>query len=146
MNTDLLVPYLYTYGSVPRGKPQNCDFKDYIEEAWSGKQNLGIWRGTTTGTVFTVDNWRDQWRPKFVSYCNANPDICDANISGYVQAEPDAIEQMKQELGEENQMDMGSQFQYKYSILLDGNSAPSSRMLANLESSSLIIKQDSPWI
>ena len=147
LNSDLLVPYPLSYRGIAREKPQNCDFTEEIESSWSSKKNIGIWRGATTGTTeFTVENWRDQWRPKLVSNCNANPDICDAKISGYVQARPEAVVQMRQELGGESQMSMDTQHQYKYAIMLDGNSAPSSRMLANLGSLSLIVKQESPFI
>jgi hypothetical protein len=147
LNSDLLVPYPFWYSNISREKPENCDFTEEIESSWNSKKNIGIWRGSTTGIPkFTEENWREQWRPKLVLFCNANPDICDAKISFFCQAKTSAIKQMRQELGGENRMTMDAQSTYKYAILLDGNSAPSSRMLSNLQSSSLIIKQESPFI
>lgn len=147
LNSDLLVPYTFSYEGAPLHRPENCEFGKQIESEWSSKRNLAIWRGATTGVrLFTEENWRDQWRPKLVSYCNANPDVCDAKISGFVQATPSAIHQMQKELGNGQHLGMSEQVGYKYLLMVDGNSSPSSRMVTYLRSTSLMIKQESPYI
>lgn len=147
LNNDLLVPYPTPYEAYPRTKPEHCDFREQVESEWDTKKDMAVWRGSTTGTqTFTVDNWREQWRPQFVTYCNANPDVCDAKLSGYPQTTPEAMNEMIQELGGANHMGMQQQFGYKYVVMLDGNSAPSSRMVSYLQSRSLILKQESPFI
>jgi hypothetical protein len=169
-NTDLLIPYPYTYADIPdtsswpdefrdssseRGErhrfDERCrsDAKARVDAEWGRKIDKAIWRGSTTGVEpFTVDNWRDQWRPKVVKYCMEHGEVCDAAIAGIVQAEEDAAEEMRLELavGDEYYKDMDEQSKYKYALLLDGNSAPSSRMVTNLGSTSAIVKQASPYM
>jgi len=144
--TDLLIPYT-SFNHLPEKKPGKCDFEETIKRDWEPKVPHGIWRGATTGVdPFTKDNWREQARPKLVLICNNRSDICDARISEYVQAAPDVIQEMKEELGVEARMSPEEQDGYKYALVMDGNSAPSSRMKSHLERSSLIVKQSSPFI
>jgi len=149
LNTDLLVPYQYSFSHLPEKQGEKeCDsVGDEVEREWGQKKDMAVWRGATTGVEpFTVDNWRDQWRPKTVKYCKENEDICNARIASFVQSNFDAVAQMRQELGGEDRMAMSDQASYKYALVLDGNSAPSSRMRAHLDETSLMIKQESPFM
>lgn len=145
-HTDLLVPYT-SFNELPETAPGVCDLNEDKQSEWETKEPLGIWRGATTGApLFTADNWREQTRPQLVVFCSKHPDICDARISRYVQASRDAIIEMQEELGRESGMSPELQDRYKYALVLDGNSAPSSRMRHHLERSSLILKQSSPFM
>ena len=164
-DTDLLIPYPYTFDSMyplsivqNRGSLNNLDDIDQycyneslaaVNNYWDAKIPKGIWRGSTTGVQrFTRDNWRDQARTKLVKYCMEHEDICDAAISGIVQAEEDAAEEMRQELlvGENYMMSSDEQGRFKYAIMMDGNSAPSSRTVTTLGQTSAILKQSSPFM
>ena len=146
LHTDLLIPYI-SFNHLPENKPDACDFQDKEKREWTLKVPYGVWRGATTGVdPLTKDNWREQARPKLVMLCKNLSDICDARISEYVQAAPDVIQEMRNDLGMEAKMSLDQQDYYKYALVLDGNSAPSSRMKAHLERSSLIVKQSSPFI
>ena len=145
-HTDFLIPYT-SFNQLPETAPDDCNFHEDIKKEWKFKKPVGIWRGATTGTqLFTVDNWREQTRPQLVMFCENHPDICDAKISRYVQASTDAIKEMQEEIGKESAMSPEQQDRYKYALVLDGNSAPSSRMRHHLERASLILKQSSPFI
>ena len=145
-HTDFLIPYT-SFNELPENAPDDCDFHESIENNWGSKKPLGIWRGATTGTqLFTTENWREQTRPQLVMFCSEHPDICNARISRYVQASKSAIIEMREEIGRESGMSPEMQDRYKYALVLDGNSAPSSRMRHHLERSSLILKQSSPFM
>ena len=163
-NTDLLIPYPYTYnflfsplfaeakGDDHIGRLESACYNKslaHVNEAWDAKIDRGIWRGSTTGTHrFTVENWREQRRSKLVKYCMDHGDACDAAISGTVQIDSAAVEEMQREIpiGEAFRLDEQAQARYKYLMMVDGNSAPSSRMLTALGEASLIIKQSSPFM
>ncbi len=164
LDTDLLIPYPYSYNSLHSplvsvgwdiesiGRLDQLCYNEslaHVSALWDAKIEKGIWRGSTTGTErFTTENWRDQWRPKLVKYCMEHEDVCDAAISGIVQADGDAADEMRRELpvGEEYRMSELEQSEYKYALLLDGNSAPSSRTVTALGQASAIVKQSSPFM
>ena len=75
-------------------------------------------------------------------------DVCDAAIAGIVQTDSDAADEMQRELrvGEEFRMSEQDQGRFKYALMLDGNSAPSSRTVTALGQGSAIIKQSSPFM
>lgn len=168
-HTDLLIPYPYTYDEMypvsfvkaRAGVNEEDELsleafdafclkesESVVETVWDDKIPKGVWRGSTTGAVYTKENWRGLARPKVVKYCMEHEDLCDAAISGFVQADDDAIEEMTVELraGDSFKMTSVEQGRYKYAILLDGNSAPSSRTVTNLGHASAILKQDSPYM
>lgn len=148
-NTDLLLPYK-SFHNLPDEAPEDCDYWSDIEHVWDEKKDTAVWRGSTTSPfvrVTTESNWRSQPRPKLVKFCHDNRDICDAEISGFAQSTMKAKQDIIREFGEEKTMPMSEQVkQHKFCLVLDGNSAPSSRMRQHLESLSLMIKQESPFM
>eukprot|EP00890_Picochlorum_soloecismus_P001322 jgi/Picsp_1/2190/NSC_05654-R1_---NA--- len=96
---DLLLIPCPPLNNLPERKPEACNFEETIRKNWESKIPHGVWRGATTGLdPLTTDTWREQARPELVLLCNNPSDICDARISGYVQATPDVIQETKNDL------------------------------------------------
>jgi hypothetical protein len=111
---------------------------------WSQKKGVAIWRGSTTGGLYNVDNWRSLPRSRLVQICQNKTDLCDAAFTNWVQISEDAKKEMLAELGQAAPMPFRQMSHYKYVIVVDGNAAPSSRFLQLLFSRSVILKQSSP--
>lgn len=111
---------------------------------WEKKVEKAIWRGTTTGADYSVENYRDQWRTQLVSQSFAHPDFIDARFNFICQNDQDLHKEMAKYVGKH--MSIYHQLQYKYQILIDGNTAAFSRAYWQLWSNSVIFKQDSPFI
>jgi hypothetical protein len=67
---------------------------------WANKTDKAVWRGSTTGGVFTLKNWRYKPRSKLVSLCKNHTSHCDAGfVNVQVQAFKDASQDMSAKLG-----------------------------------------------
>jgi len=141
VSTDILVPYGEAWGGVLKEKPKNCDV-GANGTSWNKKIGKGIWRGSNTGIQLDKD-WKHSPRGQLVIICNAFPDLCDAGFTQYVNGRIDQIQEMKNSLGIVDMLTNEEQETFKYAIVADGNSAPSSRMKSQLESGSLTMKQTS---
>eukprot|EP00889_Picochlorum_renovo_P003922 jgi/Picre1/30952/NNA_006311.t1 len=127
-NTDLLLPYK-SFHDLPDEAPEDCDYWSDIEDVWDEKKDTAVWRGSTTSPYVRLVTERK------------------LEISGFVQSTVKAKQDIIKELGEKKAMPMSEQLtQHKFAIVLDGNSAPSSRIRTHLESLSLMIKQESPFM
>lgn len=140
-STDLLVPYGEAWGGALRSKNDNCD-PNLDDNLWNKKLDKGVWRGANTG-VRSDGDWKGSPRAQLVMICNKFPDLCDAGFTQFVNGKMDQIQDMKNSLGIVDTLSKREQDKFKYAIVPDGNSAPSSRMKSHIESSSLIMKQNS---
>lgn len=140
-STDLLVPYGETWGGPLRHRDKHCK-TDINDTLWDERIHKGVWRGSNTGVRTNVD-WKSAPRAQLVTICNTFPDICDAGFTQYVNGRLDQIQEMKNTLGIVDMLHSEEQDRFKYAIVPDGNSAPSSRMKSHLESESLTMKQKS---
>lgn len=111
---------------------------------WGEKNEIAIWRGTTTGAEYTVANYKEQWRTKLVKKSLDFPDVIDARFHFVCQNDPELIEELKVYIGDH--VSIYEQLRCKYQILIDGNTAAFSRAYWQLFSNSVIFKQDSPYI
>lgn len=77
--------------------------------------------------------------------CKTISNLCDAKMSAIVQSTEKAKEEIENELGSPKKSAEMEFVKYKYVIVVDGNSAPSSRLALQLFSNSLILLQETPW-
>ena len=52
------------------------------QTAWTRRQQRAIWRGSTTGTIYTAHNWNTTRRSRLVAMCKKRADLCDAQFTG----------------------------------------------------------------
>ncbi|KAL6043320.1 Protein O-glucosyltransferase 2 [Balamuthia mandrillaris] len=106
-----------------------------LEQTFEQKQRLAVWRGTTTGGGYRVDNWKDKLRTKLVLFSLQHPDLLDAGFSGFVQISKEAQQEMEafrfdQGEGKEGKLvaksiSMEEQCRtYRAIVVVDGNSSP----------------------
>ncbi|WPT11473.1 Protein O-glucosyltransferase 3 [Picochlorum sp. SENEW3] len=108
-----------------------------------------------SGTAFSKDpvmfdgeffeSWRNASRVKLVQICAKHPDLCDARLTTIAQATQEAKNEILTEMGISNDTSPKRFLDYKYVIVADGNSAPSSRLALQLFGNSLIMLQETPW-
>ena len=111
--------------------------------SWAKKIDKSVWRGSMTGGAFTCLNFLEFPRSKAVFLSLQHPDLIDAKYVGVTQcSDPkEVLEQFGLYFGDS--MSIEQQLQYKYQLLLDGNSCSYSRAYWQLFSNSLIFKQAS---
>ncbi|KAL6073713.1 hypothetical protein QOT17_004708 [Balamuthia mandrillaris] len=66
-----------------------------LMQTFERKQRLAVWRGTTTGGGYRVDNWKDRLRTKLVLFSLQHPDLLDAGFSGFVHTTSEAQQEME---------------------------------------------------
>ena len=126
-------------GSLDKTKLGNSTYP------WSQKISKAIWRGMTTGGSYYKDIYQRFPRVKLVQLSNNFPEILDAKFNTiygdyYVKSIFPQLNYMGETLPIEDHM------QYKYQILIDGNSAPWTRGFWQLHCNSVILKQTSNYI
>lgn len=105
---------------------------------WEEKKEKCFWRGSSSGGIFRVDNWKKFARAKIVLMSFENPDFIDARLTALVQG-AEGIKEMRKLLGDP--VSPLDSLQYKYLIDIDGNSCAYSRYYWSLLSNSVIFKQ-----
>lgn len=125
---------------------------------WDKKLSSGFWRGGMTGLDtslnedplelhnWTVKNFMHHDRANLVQLSLDHPELLNARfLSGSLYPEGKKINRVYSSFfGDFTPIPL--HLQYKYQILVDGNSASWKRYVWQLYSNSLIIKQDSPYI
>lgn len=116
----------------------------FLSFPWSKRKNKAIWRGATTGGLYTQQNYRAQWRTQLIDQSLVCPRLIDARFSSVCQNEEGLERVIKSYVG--SSMSVYDQLQYKYQILIDGNTCAFSRAYWQLFSNSVIFKQNSPHL
>jgi hypothetical protein len=117
------------------------------------KKSIAIWRGSPSGLHWNKDEFHQNHRVKLVKICQEHPTLCDAKlviedsrlhtISFRNETEAflgTSLSATRHRLSMEEMCQT-----YKFLIMLDGHSAPSSRVLAFAFCNSLLLIQQSPW-
>lgn len=104
----------------------------FHQPSWSAKSDIAVWRGSTTGGIWTEPGWRNLTRAKLSRLCNVRPDLCDAKINGYVQGGESIQSVIENELGTAPRMKIEEMCAHKYIIVVDGNGPASSRLVSLL--------------
>jgi hypothetical protein len=116
------------------------------QQPWLSRKNKAVWRGSTTGALYTLENWRDLPRSKVVAASTAFPDLLDARFSDISQVREEQrteitrIFQSEKMLGE--RMTYDEQMQYRMVVVVDGNSVPD-RFAEQLAMGAAVLKVDS---
>jgi len=130
------------------------DFEEFTKEIvlgnakypWKTKKAKAFWRGSTTGGIYYPANYHIFPRVKLVQLSKKYPDILDAKFNKIVQdgGNIQSIFTNLDYIG--NTINISDHIQYKYQILIDGNSAAWTRCWWQLHSNSVILKQNSNYL
>ncbi len=107
---------------------------------WESKQNMGIWRGATTGGGYTPTTAHRIPRMQLVNESLQNGTLFDARFTQRTQCADDF---MLDEKYFADPMCLEDHFRYKYLIDVDGNSCTYSRLYWILRSNSVLLKHQS---
>ena len=108
------------------------------------RHNKAVWRGSTTGALYTEANWREQPRSKAVLLSRRRPDLLDAGFTN-LNAQADSattVAAMRAAGVESAPLSHAAQFGYQMILVLDGNTV-ADRLPAQLAGDSVIVKQRS---
>lgn len=110
---------------------------------WEKRRPQAVWRGAMSGMHFTMENFLRSPRAQVVSASLIDPELIDAKFTAAIQS--DHPKKMRQVIKPyfSKPMRIWEHLQYKYQILIDGNSCSYSRTHWQLLSHSLIFKQES---
>ena len=126
------------------------NLKQYnLESSWNSKIEKGFWRGSTTGgKYYSINNYFNYPRTKLVKLSVENPDVIDAKFTQIIQVIDGKVTNKLMELGyyTGQNTSIKDHIDYKYQILIDGNSATWGGSWWRFLSNSLVIKQDSDFI
>ena len=142
------------------------EYQESEDVAWKSKQGSLYWRGSTTGSHSTVDNWRQLHRQRMVlstmqdqvvdvlkvmengtwmmenASSQSLQDLFATQMTAVIQCEEGACEEQRAALqvdGHEREA-ISSSYLYKYALDMDGNSF-SGRFYRLLRSRSAVVKQ-----
>lgn len=142
-HSHILMPDCYSLGDLePFLSQKTLGARAY---PWHHKINRAFWRGAATDGHYTLSNYTTFPRYKLVELSASRPDLVDAKLTGYQQCENEAVrKKLKKYNG--GVCSIYDHMQYKYQILIDGNTSAWTRAIWQLFSNCVIFKQDSPNI
>jgi hypothetical protein len=109
------------------------------------RNGIPLWRGSTTGGMYSVDNYLVHRRSKLVNLSKHYPNIIDAHFASCSQCVGNVSAALVSTFGEFQQsVPYPDQFMYKYHIDVDGNGW-SSRFRLLLSLQSIVFKQNSRY-
>ncbi len=108
---------------------------------WDQKIERAVWRGVTTGALFTIDNYMEYPRFQLVDISLNYPEWVDARFTNACQGAQNFRDRISQYFG--HRMGEAEHLKFKYQILVDGNSCAYSRAYWQLFSNSVIVKNNS---
>lgn len=111
---------------------------------WNKKVEKAFWRGSTTGSSFSLDTFLSIPRSQAVKISLDNPDLVDARFTHLCQCADPSQVQEKYAAFFAQPSSVKNHLKYKYQLLIDGNTCAYSRAYWQLFSNCLILKQSSP--
>ena len=107
-----------------------------------------VWRGSTTGALYTASNWMEFARSKAVLLSQKRPDLLDARFTrNIVQVQSMEVVKIMHERGMYGvPIPMDEQFQYEAILVIDGNVSPDRFAYQLAGGTSAIIKVNSTRI
>jgi hypothetical protein len=109
---------------------------------WNRKIEKAFWRGSSTGGVYTRENWQDFPRVKLVELSIENPNLLDAKFTALAQHDYIA-EIISEKFPLAIAVSQSDHVKYKIQVSIDPNSTSLSGFLWRLLSSSLVLRQKS---
>jgi hypothetical protein len=117
------------------------------QQDWSSRKNKAVWRGSTTGGVYTLRNWREKQRSSVVAVSTAFPDMLDARFTDLSQVREEDRKEITRIFNAENMLGgrktYQEQMEYQMVVVVDGNSV-ADRFAEQLAMGSAVLKVDSP--
>jgi hypothetical protein len=108
---------------------------------WSEKKDIAFWRGATTGAVFNEETFLTLPRTRVVAASLNLPDLIDARFTALVQTEDVQSIQKRYASYFSSLSCIKNHLEYKYQLLIDGNTCAYSRAYWQLFSNCIILKQ-----
>lgn len=141
----VLIPDYITLNSIKNNVIQDIEAGN-TKYPWLAKKNKSFWRGATTGGFYRLHNYEQFPRVKLAKLSTDFPELIDAKFN-YIWAIDEEIHKTFIELqyiGET--VSISEHIQYKYQILIDGNSASWPRAYWQYQCNSVVFKQNSDYI
>jgi hypothetical protein len=111
---------------------------------WIKKTNKAVWRGSRTGGGFTLDNFLQFPRTRAVTCSLLNPNLLNARFSIQASDKGEQERIFPQYFGKA--LPVEDHIQFKYQLLIDGNSCAYSGAFWRLFSNCVTLKQNSDSI
>ena len=113
---------------------------------WNKKKDVAFWRGATTGAVFSRETFLTLPRARAVTSSLLLPDLIDARFTDLVQTQDVESIQKRYASYFSSPSSIKNHLEYKYQLLIDGNTCAYSRTYWQLFSNCAIFKQSSDHI
>ena len=110
---------------------------------WSKKKQIAFWRGATTGAVFSEETFLSLPRTRAVTTSLLLPHLIDARFTSLVQTQDVQPIQNRYASYFSSLSSIKNHLEYKYQLLIDGNTCAYSRAYWQLFSNCVIFKQAS---
>ena len=126
-------------------------FRQLVEQKWfewNNRRPVAFWRGASTGSVLTKENWQDNRRVKLCQLAKKYGDeqFIDAKITKLIQIKERGVKKLMQNANLVSSYLPGDEFlKYKYVIDIDGNSNSWPGLFTKLLTGSCVLKVESPW-
>ncbi|GAQ78481.1 protein glucosyltransferase [Klebsormidium nitens] len=117
------------------------------DHPWEGRRGSALWRGSPTGGLYRVEDWKEKARSQLVMLSKANPELLDAMFTKCAdgQCTQAAREAIGKELGYADRLaNFTDYMERKYLVDIDGESW-SSRFFQLLASGATIFKQSTHY-
>jgi hypothetical protein len=114
---------------------------------WQDREAIAFWRGSTTGTKTSPNDWRSLERIRLCQLAmqHRHTGLIDAGISQVVQfADSSVVEEIRRSGLMKGFVSWEDWGRYKYLIMIDGNSSPWSNMFQGLLTGAAVLKVESP--
>jgi len=142
----ILVPDSHTLSSIKNNVIQEIALGNTTFR-WDTKKNMAFWRGATTGGRFKLNNFEQFPRTKLAKLSVEFPKVLDAKFTFFWGIDDDETKNKLKELYYlAETTSISDHIQYKYQILIDGNSASWPRAYWQYQCNSVVFKQNSPYI
>lgn len=113
---------------------------------WKNKKKKALWRGSTTGAWYSINNWFSFPRTQMTLLSIKRPDLIDAKFTNIIQCHQGVEEILSAHHLMGDSMSVEDQIKYRYLVDIDGNSCTYERCYWMLMSNSLLLKQVSDHI
>jgi hypothetical protein len=136
----LLAPDHYTIAEWPRLYNDILSAnKKYI---WNRKIEKAFWRGSSsTGGLYTRENWQDFPRVKLVQLSSEYPNLIDAKFTALPQNDREIMDMISEKYPLAIAVSQADHVKYKLQVSVEGNITSLSGYLWRLLSNSVVLKQ-----
>lgn len=137
----ILVPDHYIIDEWPRLYNDILDANE--KYSWEKKISRAFWRGSSTGGVYTRENWKNFPRVKIVSLSSEYPALLDAKFTLLRQRERGVIEEISRMYPIAMAVSQADHVKYKMQMSVEGSITSLSSELWRLLSNSVMLRQKS---